>query len=481
MSGINILGSPGTGPNAPLGFLNFPAALLPIFQENMLDRKFQDFLQSILAYRECADHMDVPASIGQTLTATRPGLLQPSTLPLGPGTYSSNNPLGGDTTGGEFDVEQYTIAVNEYTICKPGTNIPQPVVLNILQARAAIANMFMQNVRVIGIHAPQTLERLARDAMYSVYFGGNTFVTTTLGAASTSVHVDNINGFGYAFNTATGKWSSVSGTNTVLVKVGSNWYTLTGVAPDATNSTSLVFNTGATSMNGVSGTLTFTTAVSVADGTSGNRVTFQFAPTIIRAGGATSTASLTSADILKVQHIIDAVAQLKSNAVPEIDSGGYVCYLAPNSMAELFEDPALQTLFMGQNASEEFRKARLYQEYGVRFKQTTESPIQTNVNGVTVYRPLVCGKGAVLEGRFEGMDDYVQTLNGMGQGVGDVRIVDGIALVTRKPIDVLQQVITQTWFWAGGFCVPTDITATQNIIPTASSSYWKRAVVIEHA
>ena len=83
MSGINILGSPGTGPNAPLGFLNFPAALTPIFQENMLDRKFQDFLQSILAYRECADHMDVPASIGQTLTATRPGLLQPSTLPRG--------------------------------------------------------------------------------------------------------------------------------------------------------------------------------------------------------------------------------------------------------------------------------------------------------------------------------------------------------------------------------------------------------------
>jgi hypothetical protein len=52
-------------------------------------------------------------------------------------------------------------------------------------------------------------------------------------------------------------------------------------------------------------------------------------------------------------------------------------------------------------------------------------------------------------------------------------------MVTREPLDRLQQIIAQSWYWIGGFAVPTDITANATIIPTATNSYYKRAVVIE--
>jgi hypothetical protein len=60
-------------------------------------------------------------------------------------------------------------------------------------------------------------------------------------------------------------------------------------------------------------------------------------------------------------------------------------------------------------------------------------------------------------------------------------MIDGVAMVTREPLDRLQQIIAQSWYWIGGFAVPTDVTANQNIIPTATNSYYKRAVVIESA
>ncbi len=482
MSGISILGVPGTGPNAPTGMLGaWPSDLLPIFQQNMLDRAFQDFLTPILGYRRCADPFPLSAGIGQTLTATRPSLKKPATTPVGPGSYATQGTaLGSFETGSgtngygagqEFNVEQYTVAINQYRDFIP---------LNILEATEAISSVFMQNVRTNSIQSGQTLERLGRDALYSTYFGGHTFVTTTLGAASTSIHVDNVNGFGYAFNGSTGQMSAVSASNSVTCYVNGNPYTLVGVTPDSSNSTTTTFGPGATSLSGQSGTLTFSTAVSVSDGTANNRVRFGFAPALIRAGGATGTQSMTSSDILKVQDIINAISVLGNNGVPRLENGRYICYIDWTGMSQLFADPALQTLFMGQDKSDEFKMGRLSAQYGVDFHITTEAPIQTLTNGLRIHRALVCGKGALLEGQYKGIGNYVRTLNEVGK-VSDVRIVKGIAVVSRPPIDVWSQVITQGWFWVGGFTVPTDATAYQEIFPTASDSYWKRGVVVEYA
>jgi len=60
-----------------------------------------------------------------------------------------------------------------------------------------------------------------------------------------------------------------------------------------------------------------------------------------------------------------------------------------------------------------------------------------------------------------------------------VEMLDGVAMVTREPLDRLKQIVAQSWYWIGGFAVPTDITATTNIIPTATNSYFKRGVIVE--
>jgi hypothetical protein len=59
-------------------------------------------------------------------------------------------------------------------------------------------------------------------------------------------------------------------------------------------------------------------------------------------------------------------------------------------------------------------------------------------------------------------------------------MIDGIAQVTREPLDRLQQIIAQSWYWIGDFVAPTDFTVNPAIVPTASNAYAKRGVSIEH-
>ena len=55
-----------------------------------------------------------------------------------------------------------------------------------------------------------------------------------------------------------------------------------------------------------------------------------------------------------------------------------------------------------------------------------------------------------------------------------------LAMVTREPIDRLQQIIAQSWYWIGGYCAPSDVTTTSATVPTATNAAYKRAVIVEH-
>ena len=61
-----------------------------------------------------------------------------------------------------------------------------------------------------------------------------------------------------------------------------------------------------------------------------------------------------------------------------------------------------------------------------------------------------------------------------------ITMVDDIAMVTREPLDRLQQIIAQSWYWIGGFCTPSDVNTNPTTIPTATNAAYKRAVMIEH-
>ncbi len=439
-----------------MGISNFPAILQNAIQQGFLEREFQHALQSRLGYRACADREDIAVGIGETITKTRAGLRPAVVTPLAPAT---NTNLDNGLTPGTWGLEQYTLSMNHYAATTD---------LNMVTSRVAIASVFLQNAYVNGEQAARSLDELARNALFAAYFGGNTRVSASLSSAGPTLSVDDVRGFTTAF--VNGVQQPVSASNTLTLTVGANTYTLTGAAGD-TVSTS-------TTPGGVSGTLMFAGNVSVADGTAGNTVLAPTASVIIRPAQRGNTGQLAATDSLTMGCLLDAVAKLRLNAVPEID-GVYNCYLDPVSARQLFADPDFKQLFQGAtSANQVFRQGMVNQFLGLRFIPTTEAYVQPHPSlaGLMVRRPIICGRGALVEGDFAGMaaDDVKPSKESI------VHIVDNVAMVTREPIDRLQQIIAQSWYWIGGFCAPSDTTTNSTTISTATNAAFKRAVMIEH-
>lgn len=434
---------------------NFPASLQPIIQQGFLEQKFEEGLSSVLGYRQAAKRETFRTNIGETLTKTRPGLKAPVTTPMTP---SANTNFDNGMSASAWTVEQYTATLQQYGDTQD---------LNMVTNRVGLTNQFLHNARVNGVQAAQSLDRIARTRLYGSYMGGNTRVRTTLGSASATVAVDDITGFATVL--VAGKPTPVSGSNPMSVTVGSSVYSLTGVTADGSNVS--------TAFGGVSGTLTFATNVSVADGTALNAVVGAFAPQILRPSGRSTTAAIQGTDLLTMSIVLDAVAYLRRNAVPAID-GYYNVHLDAVSARQLFADPDFKILFQGQAASREFRMGTVIELLDCRFIPTTEAPTQLHPStaSLNVRRPIVVGAEALLECDYEGMgaDD-------IARGDSIVDMVDGIVHITREPLDRLQQIIAQSWYWIGDFVCPTDFTTNPQIVPSASNAYYKRAVVLETA
>ena len=440
-----------------MGIQNFPMALQPIIQQGFLAREFGQAIRSRLGYRACADREEIAVGIGETLTKTRAGLKPSVTIPI-PASFNTNLDNGLVPTG--WGVEQYTLSINHYASTTD---------LNMVTSRVGIASQFLQNAYVNGEQAARSLDELARNALFSPYFGGNTRVRTTLASAAPQVAVDDIRGFQTIF--VNGVQTSVGSTSSMTITVGSNTYSLIGVAVDQVNVS--------TAPAGLSGVLTLAGNVSVQDGTAGNTVQAATASVIMRPNRRTNTAALVASDVMSMDSVLDAVAALRMNAVPDI-GGAYNCYLDPVSARQLFADPDFQRLFVGlTSANEVFRPGMgVVNEFlGVRFVLTTEAYVQAHptIAGSFVRRPIMVGQGALIEGDFAGM-----TADDVAPHAAEITLIDGVAMVTREPLDRLQQIISQSWYWIGGFCAPSDTTTTSLTVPTATNAAFKRAVMMEH-
>ena len=441
-----------------MGISNFPISLQAIIQQGFLEREFQHALQSRLGYRAVADREKFAVGIGETLTKTRAGLKPSVTTPMA---SASNTNLDNGLTSVNFAIEQYTMTINSYAATTD---------LNMVTNRVGIADQFLLNAAINGEQAARSLDELARNALFSAYFGGNTRVRATLASSGPALTVDDVRGFQSVF--VNGVQAPVGGANLLTVAAGANNYTLVGVSVDATNVS--------TSPNGISGVLSFSGNVSVSDGTAGNTVTAATASAIVRPNGRANTSQIVAGaagDILDMASLLNAVAILRLNAGPEID-GVFNCYLDPVSARQLFADEAFRQLFTGAtSANQVFKRGMINDFLGLRFIPTTEAFVQTHpgVAGASIRRPIVCGKGALIEGDFAGMAaEDVRPADSI------VNIIDDVAMVTRELIDRLQQIIAQSWYWIGGFCVPSDVTTNPQTIPTATNSTFKRAVMIEH-
>jgi hypothetical protein len=263
---------------------------------------------------------------------------------------------------------------------------------------------------------------------------------------------------------------NVSNSTPLSVTIGSNVYSIGTVTADGSNVS--------TAPNGISGTLqTVSGNITVADGTAGNTVMAANASLIARPSGRTNTSLLQATDLLTMSVLLDAVALLRKNAVPTVD-GAYNVYLDPVSARQLFADPDFKQLFQGATSAEKvFTKGMVNDFLGVRFMPTTEAYTQAHpsLSNVLIRRPIMVGQGALIEGDFAGMGQ-----EDAGNPLAMLNRVDDIMHVTRAPMDRLQQIIAQSWYWIGGFAVPSDITVNTTIIPTSTNASFKRAVMIEH-
>jgi hypothetical protein len=290
----------------------------------------------------------------------------------------------------------------------------------------------------------------------------------------TSQHVDDVRGFQYVW--INGVPTAVSSGNPLTVSINGTANTVTGVSVDGSNSS--------TAPGGISGTLTLGTSIT---STVGEAVVAATAPVILRSSGFTSgtpnpsssapatTAGLASGDTLQmVNQVLGATSLLRSNAVPDIN-GAYNCYIDPQQLQGLFQDGDFKLLFRGAYESQEYRQGDIINLMGVRFIPTNLAPQQASLGAGAIHRAIVVGKGALVEGDFAGLAEDDET----GNPLAEVSDVDGVQMVTRAPMDRLQQIVAQSWTWIGGFVCPTDITTNPNTVPTASNAAFKRAVVLE--
>ncbi len=225
---------------------------------------------------------------------------------------------------------------------------------------------------------------MARNALFAPYFGGNTRVRTTLASAGPAVAVDDIRGFQTVF--INGVQTAIANSPGLTVTVGANAYTLVGATADTTNVS--------TTPGGISGVLTFSGSVSTSDGTAGNAVQSATASVILRPKPAAPHAALAATDTLSMSNLLDAVAKLRMNAVPDLD-GVFNCYLDPVSARQLFADQDFQRLFQGAtSANQVFKKGMINDFLGLRFIPTTEAYVQPHptLPGAVIRRPIICGR-----------------------------------------------------------------------------------------
>jgi len=454
------MSSPGT-------FVNFPTQLVPMLQQNFLDRYLEEGLDSYLAYRREAVQDTISARIGSSLTLTRKGRKTPIEDAADPTVINSN--LDNGMTPSTFSIEQYSFYMKEYH---------DTVDTDLVGELAGIADQLLANSRNNGVQAAQSMERIARNALFSAYLGGNTRILSDVAPTPTTVHVDDTRGFSTVL--VNGVVTPISSANPLLVTeyndsgslgMDSQVLSVTGVALDSPNTS--------TAPKGISGTLTFTSTGTTP--VAGDSLIAANAPKIFRPLGKNNTALLNGADVLTMSLIDDVRAYLLDNAVPPMPDGTYHCILDNTSMRQLRADQDFKILFAGREETQEFRGGDIIRLFGVTFIPTTEAPQQNASTTVKqrIRRPIVMGGECLLQGNFEGLDIW---LNREGVNpIGEVMLIDNVAQVVRPPLDREQRNISQTWFWIGDFSVPTDLTATTDIVPTASNALFKRAAVIEIA
>jgi hypothetical protein len=460
-----------------------PPAIQELNQQGAIERAFHDGLYPNLAYRSEAMAEEWPANTGQSILMSRPGLLAPKVKPLVPGS---------DPQPSTVPYEQWSATLAQFGDAID-THMPTAITAN--------GNLFLRNIQQLGLGAGQSVNHIARNAMFIAYLSGQTVLIAATLTTDTQIRVGAINGFTDVLIVGTNVAPRpVNPANPLSVTVG------IGAAAVKVNVVGAVPDNPADT-NGP-GTLLLSAAIGTAFAIR-TSVISSAAPRIVRTGGGASVDAIGPSDTIVLQDIINATALLRrANVLPHED-GYYHAHISPLANAQLFADNVLQRLNTALPEGVMYASGFVGHISGVLFYMNNESPDPTNTGtrvpnpgtggggfaqyspeigaettndtGVDIGRVIITGKGALYE-RYLDESQYVTEAGTTGQiGTFDVVnngitiLTERIRLVLRSPQDRLQQVVSSAWSLTTSFPVPSDITA-----PSGPERF-KRAVVLEHA
>lgn len=454
------------------------AGLEGLVQENALERMFRDPLYQSLQFRDEAKREKWLANIGEVSIQTRRSLLDISTKPLTP---------GADPTPKSVRFEQFEVQAAQYA---DSTDTFMPA------NRTALAATFLEDAEALGLQSGGTLNRVARNTLYANYLSGHA-ITSALGAAVTAVSVNSLAGFTDTFVGT--RRVPVSNLNPLPVVIAgatpSPNVNVVGAAPADAD---FPFGPGVLTID-VASTFAANVAVDAAD-----------APIVLRVGNVASVDGLTATSALTLAPIQKAISILRTNRVPVHADGHYHVQIDPLGEHQIFQDnqfqrlnqgvpdglryadytigKLLRSLFMTNDESPNDETMSIHETSGDGLVATGRgdeiigrdicAPVR-NANGVRILRAIVTGGGALLE-KYIDEDEYISEAGIQGK-IGNFAVtnggmsinLDGIRYILRAPQDRLQQVVSQSWSWSGGWTVPTDILGGK------SGAQFKRAIVVE--
>lgn len=467
-----------------------PAVQSIIEQTGLLERAFYNPLDAKLAYSRLADDEIFPNGIGETLTKTKPALfpLAAALTSLNP---SSNTGIDNGLTDVYYPFEQFQLPINEYALS---------TTVNIMQDRTLIQKIFLQNYVQLGEHAGRTIDGLCSQFVHQAYDAGNTFATVAV-SSGTTLTVDNINGFDTSYSATNSPGLPVATSGSVPSQISvyngttgalKGVLTVTAATASGTNTSTAFIGSGAAGVAyGRSGTLTTSATIGISI-VVGDQILASDGAYVQRPNLKSSRFQLAATDTLTLAQIAGAVAKLRARNVPTLPgTDNYLCIIDPIIWPQLLSDTAFNYATMGQMGEGYFKTSIVNRTLGVEFinsnlvpRYYTSNGGATPVNnaaGVFARHAVVGGMGLLIKGTFQGSLDAARQANTMQNG--DIKLIHDakISLITRGPVDRLQEFVTQTWRWVGGFVVPTDVTSTPLVIPTTDYSRSKRAVVIEVA
>jgi hypothetical protein len=455
--------------------LGVPAAVLELNQKGLLERAFHDALYPALVYRAEALAEEWPATTGNQLFMSRPGLLPAIATPNTPGT---------DPTPQAIPFEQWIAELNQFT---GSLDIDMPT------AVTSNANLFLRFIHQLGLQAGQSINRIARNALFKSYLAGQTLTTAAILITDTSLQVAALSGF---------RDVVLPGTNVAPQPVSPAFPLpiTVGATPVLANVVGAVPNDPADPDG--PGVLILSAAIGTAFPATRNPVISKFAARIVRSSGGSSIDAIGPADTFVLQQAINAVGFLRNNNVQPHEDGFYHAHVSPLGNAQIFADPVFQRLNQSLPEHVIYKEGFIGTISGIMFFMNPESPTLTNVGPLTstgasalygkeigaevqnsagtgVGRILLTGKGALYE-RWLNESQYT-TEAGVTGKIGEFDVVNNaisilterIRLVLRAPIDRLQQKVAATWSISTSFPVPSDVTA-----PSGPERF-KRAIVLE--